>query len=53
MSPKPKCYQNRNGTKSNKVLKIKLKLQEIGPDNLNIFDKLKPPQMNLLIYLKD
>ena len=53
MSPKPKCYQNRNVTKSNKVLKIKIKLQDIGPDISNIFDNLKPPQMNLLIYLKD
>ena len=53
MSPKPKCYQNRNVTKSNNVLKIKIKLHKIGPDNLNIFDKLKPPPMNLLIYLKD
>ena len=36
MSPKLKCYQNGNVTKHNNVLKIKIKILEIGTDHLGL-----------------
>ena len=36
MLPKLKCYQNWNVTKHNNVLKIKIKIQEIGTDHLGL-----------------
>ena len=36
MLPNLKCYQNWNFTKSKNVFKIKIKIQEIGPDYLDL-----------------
>ena len=36
MLPKLKCYQNWNITKHNNILKIKIKIQEIGTDHLGL-----------------
>ena len=40
MLPKQKCYQNWNVTKYSNVLKIKIKIQEIGTDHLGLVSSL-------------